>query len=167
VSVRVADHVSAAASYKRGGTLTIRDDNTSERLAEARVPDRLGAGVLYDGVRGATFAATAALHRWSSLREATSDRVTTNDAYEFSLGADAAGPRFGSGVVALRAGAALRELPFALGEQAREVAFSLGAGLPLAANRATLDLTGQRARRTAGDARESAWLFSVGLTVRP
>jgi hypothetical protein len=167
VSVRVAEHLSAAASYKRGGTLTIRDDNTSETLAEARVPDRLGGGVLYDGVRGATFAASAALHRWSSLGEATSDRVTTSDAFELAVGADATGPRFGSAAVALRAGASLRELPFSLGDEARELAFSLGAGLPLAANRATLDLTGQRARRTSGDARETAWMFSVGLSVRP
>ena len=168
-SWRPATHLAIAAAYKRGGTLTIRDDNTSEDLAEAGVPDQINAGVLYDGIRGTTLAASAAWSGWSSFDPATSDRVRVRDAREAAVGADATGPRFGAGVVALRAGAAWRELPFAVaaGEDATELSFSLGAGVPLAAGRATLDLSTQRARRSAGAARETGWLFSLGLTVRP
>ena len=168
-SWRAAAHLALAAAYKRGGTLTIRDDNTDEDLAEAGVPDQINAGVLYDGIRGTTLAASIAWNGWSSFDPATSERVRVRDAREVAVGADATGPRFGAGVVALRAGAAWRELPFSVagGDAASELSFSLGAGVPLAANRATLDLSTQRARRSAGGARETGWLFSLGLTVRP
>jgi hypothetical protein len=170
VNWRALQHLSLGAAYKRGGTLTVRDDDTDEQLAEARVPNQITGGVLYDGIRGTTLAASAGWTGWSSLGEAASARVRTRDAREVAVGADATGPRFGAGVVALRAGAAWRELPFAIAaseDDPTELAFSFGAGLPLAANRATLDLSAQRARRTAGDARETGWIFSVGLSVRP
>lgn len=169
VNWRPADHLAVAASYKRGGTLTIRDDNTGEDLARAGVPDRIGGGVLYDGILGTTLAASVAWNGWASLAEAASSRVRTTDAREVALGADARGPRFGSGVIALRAGAAWRELPFAIADadDPTELSFSLGAGVPLAANRATLDLAAQRAQRTAGDANETGWVLSLGLSVRP
>lgn len=165
---RVAQHLAVGGSYKRGGALTIRDDS-DEELAETGVPDQIGAGVIYDGIRGTTLAASAAWNGWSTLGDAVSARTRVRDAREVALGADAAGPRFGAGRVALRAGGAWRELPFAVadGGDASELSFSFGAGVPLAAGRATVDLSTQRARRTAGDARETGWMFSVGLSVRP
>jgi hypothetical protein len=71
--------------------------------------------------------------------------------------------------VALRAGAAWRELPFPVpgSGEASEFSLAVGAGVPLAFNRASLDLGAQRARRSAGAARETGWMFSIGLTVRP
>jgi opacity protein-like surface antigen len=169
VSWRPAQHLALAGSYKRGGTLTVRDDNTDEELGAGRVPDHVTAGVLYDGLAGTTLAASLGWQGWSALNELGSVRAPARDAREFALGADAAGPRFGRGVISLRAGAAWRELPFAVTGQgdATELAFSFGAGVPLAYNRATVDLGAQRARRTAGDARETGWLLSVGLSVRP
>ena len=167
-NLRLGEHLAVAGSYKRCGTLRVRDE-ADEELAETGVPDQIGGGVLYDGIRGTTLAASVAWNGWASLGDALSSRTRVRDAREFAVGADAAGPRFGGGRVALRAGAAFRELPFSVAEaeDANELSLSLGAGVPLAANRATLDLSAQRARRTAGDARETGWLLSLGLSIRP
>jgi hypothetical protein len=166
---RAVKNLSLGLAYKRGGDLTVRDDASDQDLGEARVPNQLTGGLLYDGIRGTVLAASFGWTGWSSLDEAASARVQTRDAREVAFGADAVGPRFGGGAVALRAGLSWRELPFGTAgtEDPTELALSVGAGLPLAANRATLDLAAQRARRTAGDARETGWVLSHGLAVRP
>jgi hypothetical protein len=51
----------------------------------------------------------------------------------------------------------------------RENDLSAGLGIPLGPQRAALDLTVQRALRTAPvlGISEAAWMLSVGLTIRP
>lgn len=169
VQWRPLTHMVLAGSYKRGGTLRVRDDATDEELASGRVPDQIGAGILYDGIAGTTLAANVAWQGWSAFNEAASSEGRARDAREVGIGADARGPRFGRGVISLRAGVGWRELPFLVPNQgdATELSFATGAGVPLAYNRATLDLGAQHVRRTAGDARETGWLISVGISVRP
>ena len=67
-----------------------------------------------------------------------------------------------------RGGASQRTLPFgALGKQVRENTVSAGAGYLLAKGLANLDIGVQRAQRSAGGARESAWLWTFGFAISP
>ena len=78
----------------------------------------------------------------------------------------------------LRAGADWRDLPFAVGgRSAREALYAFGFGAPFAQGRAGLDVGVAHARRSSdvgsslvgaagGKASESAWIISLGLTVR-
>ena len=78
------------------------------------------------------------------------------------------GPSLIGRSVTLRFGGRWRDLPFAaLGEQPSEKSLMAGMGFTFGGNRALLDLSLERARRRAGDARENAWVFGAGLTVRP
>jgi opacity protein-like surface antigen len=169
LSWRPASHIAVAGSYRRGGTLRVRDDAIDQQLGSGRIPDHVTGGVMYDGIAGTTLAASVGWQQWSAMNGAGSAGTGARDAIDVALGADATGPRFGRGAVALRAGAAWRELPFPVpgSGEASEFSLAVGAGVPLAFNRASLDLGAQRARRSAGAARETGWMFSIGLTVRP
>lgn len=158
---------SVAASARKGGALRARTGDTL--LASGRVPDRFGAGIRYDGLGGAALAARLDWTGWSSLGALGSDSLSAKNAWDFGAGADVNGPKIGERVVTLRSGVRWRTLPFGLrGAEVRELALSAGVGLPLARERAMLDLGLLRAMRSAaGDARERAWTLSVGLTVRP
>ncbi|MGH7657822.1 MAG: hypothetical protein ACREL6_06265, partial [Gemmatimonadales bacterium] len=62
------------------------------------------------------------------------------------------------------------QLPFLLtpGNQPREISASIGTGFNFAADRGGLDLALERAwRRADGGYSESAWLFAIGVTIRP
>ena len=156
-----------AASARKGATLRARASGAL--LASAKVPDRFGAGIRYDGIGGASLGARLDWTGWSALGALGGDSLTAKDAWDFGAGADVSGPRVGERVIALRSGVRWRTLPFELrGAEVHELALSLGTGLPLARDRATLDLGVLRAMRSAGgSAKERAWTLSVGLTVRP
>ena len=160
----------AASGMKGGAIRSYRNDSVQ---TSARVPDRLGAGVAYSGIRGATLALNADWQGWSSLQELRDPRISdlrAFDAWGMGLGAELEGPRWFQESVPVRAGFRYRKLPFGAGdEQVREIALGGGLGIPVARGRGTLDLAVQRASRSASgvDAKETAWTLSVGLTVRP
>jgi hypothetical protein len=169
--------IALAASGRMGSDLTVRVGDST--LSTARVPARVGAGLRFDGITGASIAARVDWQEWSAM-SGLSDGVPVRDALEYGIGADVVGPRLGTNALSMRAGARVRDLPFGVrrpGEtdgvdtfDVREVAFSGGVGILLAANRAMLDLGVQRAARSAqgaDDLDESAWTVSVGLRVRP
>jgi len=176
---RPARALALAASARRGGTL--RADVGDTLIAEARVPHRYGAGLRYDGVKGATLAARVNWEGWSSLAGLSPrEGLPVSDTFEYGVGAEVAGPRVGASSVMLRLGARLRDLPFGVradtsrslsaADDVRELAFAGGVGIPLASNRAMVDLAVQRAARSASgrpDVKERAWTLSVGLRVRP
>lgn len=169
VTWRPTPDVTLAASGRKGGTVRLRT-GADTLLSSGKVPDRFGAAVRYDGLRGASLHARIAWDGWSSLAALGSAALDARDAWDASLGAEASGPKFGENVVTLRGGLRQRDLPFAIaGRAVRERSFSLGAGAPLARTRAQLDIGAQRASReaTGVGATETAWTLSVGLTVRP
>ena len=171
--------IAVAASARRGGDL--RADAGDTLIATARVPNRYGVGVRYEGLRGATLAARVNWEGWSSLADLTPrDGLPVSDTFEYGVGADVAGPRIGASTVSVRLGVRLRDLPFGLraeptrslpeARDVRELAFSGGLGIPLASNRAMVDLALQHASRSASsrsDVDERAWTLSLGLRVRP
>lgn len=159
---------SFAASYRRGGVLSLKHGDTTK--SEARVPSRLSLGAAYLGLRGSSIAVRTSREQWSDMRGLGSPGLRIADNWDTSVGADVVGPRFLGRTFQLRAGGRWRTLPFgALGADVKEKSFSFGAGVPLARGRAALDLAGIRATRDAASAAltESAWTLSLGLTLRP
>jgi hypothetical protein len=69
----------------------------------------------------------------------------------------------------VRAGGRVRTLPFGFnGEKVSEKSFAFGLGVPLTRDRAALDISLQRASRTASsDVTERGYILSFGLRVSP
>ncbi|MBA3670858.1 MAG: hypothetical protein H0W68_02385 [Gemmatimonadaceae bacterium] len=158
---------SLAASYRRGGSLSLKRGDTT--LATANVPDRISFGAAFLGLRGTAIGVRASRDSWSSMRGLGSRTLRITDDWDTSVGADVIGPRIASYNIQLRAGARARTLPFGTSlSSVRERSLSFGAGSLLARGRAALDVTGIRATREAtGSIGEAAWTMSIGLTVRP
>jgi hypothetical protein len=170
---RVARGLAVAGSYRKGGT--VRTERDAATLTRATAPDRMGVAVRFDRIAGAAFGASYARQSWSNLRGLGSNALRVSDGAEYALGGEVVGPRYGENVVLIRLGARQRDLPFGVGEaDVRETAFAGGIGSPLGGGRALVDLSVQRANRSArggsgalGGASERAWTLSVGFTVRP
>jgi hypothetical protein len=157
-----------AASYRRGGNLSLKHGDTT--LSTARVPDRLALSLAYLGIRGSSIAVRAAHDTWSNMAGLGSPGVHITDGWDTSVGADVMGPQLFGRSLQLRAGGRWRTLPFDVGtSQVNEKSYSFGTGTLFAGGRAAIDLAGIHATRDAAGvaAKESAWTLSVGLTVRP
>lgn len=166
--------LSIAGSARRGLDLRLQRNDSTLRTGSA--PDRIGVGVRFDRITGASFAAGYARTTWTRMRELGSSTLEVRDAPEFMVGVEAVGPRLGDVPVLFRLGGRDRTLPFGLGgAEVKERAYAGGLGFPFAGGRALGDLAVQRASRTlngslgaaAGDVSERAWTISVGFTVRP
>jgi len=156
-----------AASFRKGAKLNATRSDTA--LGSGRVPDRFGASLAYIGVAGTQIAARTSLDKWSSLANLRRGSVHAVDAWDSSVGADIAGPRFGSQSIMLRTGVRWRTLPYkAAGNKVRERSLSGGLGALFAGGRVLTDVTLTRAQRDAGlPVNEKAWTLSIGLGVRP
>jgi hypothetical protein len=180
VEARIGRLWQLGASARYGGDITARLADTT--LSRARIPNRYGASVAYHGLEGATISARASYEQWSSLQPLGTAAVTAFDGWDLGAGADVLGPRFGRRTVVLRAGARHRTLPFgAAGQKVDETSFSAGLGIPVAIDRAALDVTLVRASRNpqgritasgpagpvAADVSETAYTLSFGIRVRP
>ena len=168
--VFVRNTIGLAASYRRGGSLSVKRADTT--LGTANVPDRLSFGVAYIGVRGTTIGVRTSKDSWTRMRGLGSSTLPISEEWDTSVGADILGPRFAQRAIQVRAGARWRTLPFGLATTAvRERSASFGLGTTFARGRIALDLSGIRALRdpvnSAVDLRETAWTISAGLTVRP
>lgn len=169
-AVFIANTVGLAASYRKGGSMSVKHADTT--LAKANVPDRMSFSAAFVGVRGTTIAVRTSKDTWSRMRGLGSPNLPISEDWDTSVGADVLGPRFGQRAIQLRAGARWRTLPFGLASTAvKEKSASFGFGTTFARNRIALDLTGIRALRdpvaSNVDLRETAWTISAGLTVRP
>lgn len=155
-----------AVSARKGSELRASVADTT--LARANIPDRISAGVIYEGFTGATLSARVSRELWGSLRGLAGSSESF-DSWEASLGAEASGPRIMQRIVTIRVGGRYRTLPFGFnGEKVRETAFMAGFGAPLTRNRATLDFAVQRAMRSSsGSVKERGLILSFGLRVSP
>lgn len=178
VEVYAGRNAVVAASYRRGGPISVKHGDTT--MGTARVPDRVALSAAYIGIRGTSIAVRTAREDWTDLAGLGSAGLPIAEGWDTSVGADVLGPRFAGRSVQLRAGARRRTLPFSVrpilagggfgtSASVRETSYSLGAGMLLGRGRAALDVAGIRASRSsaATSTRESAWTLSVGVTVRP
>ncbi len=166
--VRLRRDLAVAGSWRRGNTLegTVGDSV----VGRGRVPDRLGIALRYSGIRGSVFAAGVQQQRWSGMAGLGTPDMSVRDGLTWHAGAEVEGPRLREVPLLVRAGVARRQLPFGVrGQWVDEWHWSTGLGLPIAQDRASLDLSAQRASRrlAGGEARERAWLLGIGLQVRP
>jgi hypothetical protein len=169
-TIFVRDQIGLAASYRRGGSMSVKRADTT--LGKANVPDRMSFSVAYVGIRGTTIAARTSKDSWTRMRGLGSATLPISEEWDTSIGADILGPRFAQRAIQVRAGARWRTLPFGLATTAvRERSASFGLGTLFARGRIALDVSGIRALRdpvnSAIDLRETAWTVSAGLTVRP
>lgn len=155
-----------AGSMRRGGEMTL--EQAGEQVSEAKVPTRMGVGVSWLAVPGASFSFRVDRTLWTDMEGLGTDEVSLFDATEFAFGVDVLGPRIFGGNSVVRAGVRDRTLPFGvLGDQVSERAFTFGAGIPIARGRAQIDLAVQRASREVRDFTERGWFVSLGLGIRP
>ncbi len=173
-----ARQLAIAASGRVGGSLrAVRGDST---IGTATAPARAAASIRYTGITGAAIAARAVWDGWSSVADLGSERLAVEDAVEYGIGAEIAGPSIYGAAVALRVGARRRDLPFGMPYTAAggtpgpvayaqpvETGLSGGLGMALGRNRVLVDLVVERASRSAADVRETGWTYGLGITVRP
>lgn len=150
----------------------IEAKNGDSTVSEANIPDRIGAGLSYEGIPGSSISLNVSRDLWSSLNGLGSDNATAVDTWEGGLGIEAVGPRVLQRQTILRLGGRYRTLPFlAAGAEITELAFGGGIGAQFFRNRAAFDMSFERASRTpdgsAVDVSERAYIFSFGLRVRP
>lgn len=166
--VRLLKGLAATMSYRTSGGLDARVRDTVR--ASANVPSALGASLRYDGIAGSQFVLAIEQVAWSKMRGIGSNLTTTHDATNVRFGVETAGPKWRGLPVFVRAGFARNQLPFSISaEQVKESRWSTGVGIPLAKDFGTIDFSLQRANRSlpGTTAKESAWLFGIGLQVRP
>jgi hypothetical protein len=156
-----------ATSGRLGRSLRVTSNDTI--LGRAEIPNSYSIAVRFDGLPGASIAARAERTLWSSLSTLGSATAVAVDAWDYSVGLEATATRGRAVPILYRAGYRDRGLPFvANGQAIKERSVTAGASLPLSGERAGIDFAVWRAvRRAALATDESAWVLSVGLTVRP
>jgi hypothetical protein len=156
-----------AASARTGGSLEVSIADTA--VANGRMPNRFGAGVRFDGLPGASLGLSVERVGWGAMDELLQGDLSATDTWEVGAGLEMTGPKLREVPVLLYLGYRQRDLPFHVGsEVAKERFYSGGWGLPLAGPRVVLDMAIQRATRGPVEGvSESAWIFSMGFTVRP
>lgn len=165
---RLLPGLAVVGSYRVGQSLDARIRDTVRTTAH--VPDRLGAALRYDGIAGSTFSLGIEQVNWSKMAALGTGLTTAHDALNVRAGIEVQGPQFRGVPISLRGGYARNELPFSVtSDPVKETRYSAGIGLPVARDAASLDLSLQRANRVLGSAnvKESAWLFGIGLQIRP
>jgi hypothetical protein len=160
-------NIGFALAARKGGDLRAEVGDTA--VGKGRIPDHYSASVTYDGITGATISARAAHDSWSSLSSLSSSGILAFDGWDSSVGAEVTGPRLMNRIVIVRAGVRVRTLPFAYnGEKVSETSIVGGFGLPLARDRASLDVALQHAARSvSGPIKETGYILSFGLRVTP
>jgi hypothetical protein len=166
VEIHPGRAIGFALSGRKGGELRAEDGNTV--IGTGHIPDHFSASIVFEGVPGASLSARVAHDSWSSLAPLETSHFTAFDGWDTGLGAEVSGPRVFQRIIAFRAGARFRTLPFGYnGEKVSETSLAGGIGLPLSRDRAALDFTLQRAVRSAADINERAYILSFGLRVSP
>lgn len=170
--VRPSRIVGFGLSALKGASLSTRAGDSV--VTEANVPDRISAGVSYEGIPGSSISAHISRATWSRMNGLGSTLGSTAvDAWDGGLGVEAIGPRLADRQTILRLGARYRTLPFlAANEKVKELSFAAGAGAQFFRNRAAFDVTLERAMRSSAasslsDIKERSYIFSFGLRVRP
>lgn len=143
-------------------------------VSEANIPDRISAGLSYEGIPGSSISANVSHQTWSRMNGLGGPLGSTAaDAWDGGLGLEAIGPRIADRQTILRLGARYRTLPYeAAGDKVKELSFAAGLGAQFFRNRAAFDFGVERAARSPNASSlsglsERAYIVSFGLRVRP
>ncbi|HJP84425.1 MAG TPA: hypothetical protein VJ852_00405 [Gemmatimonadaceae bacterium] len=173
-----------ALSARKGGDLRAESGDTT--LGTGRLPDHFSGSITYEGLPGTIISGRLAHDSWSSLGSLSATGIQAFDGWDGGVGIEATGPRLMQRVIAIRAGARFRTLPFGApnvvqtcvpsgfcsdvteSHRVSERSFAAGLGIPLTRNRAALDVSFERATRDANSAvKERGFILSFGLRVSP
>ncbi len=169
LTLRPAKWVGIAGSFRYGGGIAVREGD-SAIVAHGLIPARVGGGLLLNPLSGLLLSGRIDWEEWSRLNLLARGDLEARNGTGWSAGADIEGPKLGSTrYITLRLGVGNRPLPYVLvGQPIRETDISGGLGFPLLNNRSVLDLSLTHADRTQVlNVNESAYILSVGLTIRP
>ncbi|MFQ5551505.1 MAG: hypothetical protein ACE5FJ_09755, partial [Gemmatimonadales bacterium] len=148
----------------------LRLRNASDVMGEIELPTHFSAGVVIRPQVAIRWSTSFVFRTWS---DASGDLAalglgTSADTWDLGTGIEIGGAGRGTSRVPLRFGFRYGLLPFLVNaDQPHEINISAGTGFQFAGNRASLDLAVERAIRDGAGASERAWLFNLGLTVRP
>ncbi len=159
-----------AAMARSDGHANIDRDST--RVSQVGLPATFGAGLRWHPVARLDLAAQGIFRSWSAADAGlvAGGGTGAKNTMELSLGGEYASDVRRPYRRPLRFGVHYAQLPFPLvsGERPSELGVALGSGLRFGQDRAGLDLSVEHVWRREGPAyRESAWLFSLGVSVRP
>ncbi len=162
--------VSVALSIRTDGTAKARRDSTG--VGTLDLPWTFAAGLRWRNSPRLTLAAQGTYQTWSG---ANSDLLAVGgngakNTLSVGIGAEYGAVGGESTSLPLRAGLRYGQFPFPLfpNTQAEELVASLGTGLRLASNRASIDLTVERAwRKETTGWTENAWHWALGVTLLP
>jgi len=170
--IRPSRVIGIGLSALKGATITAHARDTL--VSQANVPDRISAGISYEGIPGSSVSAHVSRQTWSKLNGLAGPLGSAAaDGWDSGVGVEAVGPRLSDRQTILRLGARYRTLPYeAGGKKVKELSFGGGIGAQFFRNSAAFDLTLERALRSSDAAslsglRERAFIFSFGLRVRP
>jgi hypothetical protein len=169
-----------AAAYRRDGTVSVSRDSTGE--GQVQIPTQTIGAIPQPATLSAAIRATAS-PKVSMMASVISTNWSVADSSLVAQGAPGARNtfEFDGGLewfrdvkrpskYPLRLGLHYATLPFLLigDPQPSETSISIGTGRRFAADRGGFDIALQRVMRSQGSSyTESAWLITVGLSVRP
>lgn len=147
-------------------------DRDSSRVYTVDLPYTLAAGLYYRLSPSLTLAGQGTYRTWSG---ANSDLLQagglgSSNTLELAAGAEYLPDPRRPTRRPIRVGLRYAQLPFPLtaGNQPHEISASVGTGFRFAAERGGVDFALERAwRRADGGHTENAWLFVIGVTLRP
>ena len=169
ITMRPVKWLGFAGSFRYGGGISVREGD-SATVAHGLIPARAGGGLLLNPLQGLLISARYDWEEWSRLNLLEKGNLQAQNGGGWSVGADIEGPKLGTNrYVTLRVGGGNRPLPYVLaGTPIRETDLSGGIGIPLLAQRSVIDVSVTHADRTQVlGVSESAYILSVGLTIRP
>lgn len=169
-----------AASYRHDGAITVDRDSTgvgqvllpTATIGVVRLPTTLGGAIRISPSPRISIMASAISRNWSVADSSlvAQGAPGARNSFEFSGGIEVTRDLKRPNKYPLRIGFWNATLPFLLANdpQPSERGFSIGSGRRFAADRGGFDIAVSRVSRSQGSAyTESAWLVTIGLSVRP
>ena len=157
-----------AVALRVNSKLHLSQDSVT--IGEVSMPVSMSAGLV---VRPQLAIGWSTSFSWRSWSSASSDIRAlglgeTFDSWEIGSGIEIGGVGQGTSAIPLRFGVRYARLPFSVSsDQPTELNLSGGTALRFASNRAEVAIALERALRKGAGARETAWIFSLGIEIRP
>lgn len=165
VLVTIARGFQLAASARLNGDLNVRID--SVQSGSVLLPASVAGGLLLAPRPALRWVTTVQWQSWSRAAPGLANG-SAFDTWQIGSGIELGAPESGKSKVPLRIGFRYATLPFSpTADQPHEYSVALGSGLIFARNRATIDATIERVKRSGAGVSESAWEFTFGMMVRP
>jgi hypothetical protein len=170
VTLHPTPRLELAGLFRADGSLKMRRDSSDIIDHQINLPVTMSAGARYLLRTGISASAQVTSRNWSSSDASlkASGGVGAQSTLDMSAGVEVVRNVRRPTIWPLRLGVRHTTLPFELvaGDQPKETGFSIGTGRRFSADRGGFDLSLERVTRSASAGyRESAWIFSFGISV--